>query len=133
MWLYDWCMTVTYNIMLTLTLDSKIENKNNISLTSIILTTGVCFILDMCWGLFHTWFIINYTLHFSHILLVSILYSSRDFFMFFSFSIISSYQMQFILKMKVYKINLEMYKLVECPWLQLIYCTVYLPCGHNFR
>ena len=43
------------------------------------------------------------------------------------------YQVQFILGLKVYKINLEMCELMEQPWLQLMYCTVCLPRGCNFR
>ena len=33
----------------------------------------------------------------------------------------------------VYRIDLEISRLVEQPWLQLICCTIYLPHGHNFR
>ena len=35
--------------------------------------------------------------------------------------------------MKVYRMDLEMSELVKQPWLQLMYCTICLPCGCNFR
>jgi len=36
-------------------------------------------------------------------------------------------------KMKVYRMNSEMSKLVEQPWIQLMYYTVCLPRDYNFR
>jgi len=36
-------------------------------------------------------------------------------------------------RVKVHRIDSEMSGLVERPWLQLMYCTIYLPCGCNFR
>ena len=36
-------------------------------------------------------------------------------------------------RVEVHRMDLEMSKLVEQPWLQLIYCTVCLPHGCNFR
>ena len=34
---------------------------------------------------------------------------------------------------EVHRMYLEMSGLVERPWLQLMYCTVCLLCGRNFR
>ena len=34
---------------------------------------------------------------------------------------------------KVCRVDSEMSGLMEQPWLQLMYCAVCLPCGHNFR
>ena len=36
-------------------------------------------------------------------------------------------------RVEVHRMDLEMSRLVEWPWLQLICCTVCLPCGCNFR
>ena len=35
-------------------------------------------------------------------------------------------------RVEVCRIDLEMSELVEQPWLQLMYCAVCFPCGHNF-
>ena len=40
-------------------------------------------------------------------------------------------QAWFTLGVKVHGINSKMCELVEQPWLQLMCCTVCLPCGHN--
>ena len=36
-------------------------------------------------------------------------------------------------RVEVHRMVLEIDGLVEQPWLQLIYCAVYLLYGHNFR
>ena len=36
-------------------------------------------------------------------------------------------------RIEVYKMDSELCGLVEQSWFQLIYCTVCLPYGHNFR
>jgi len=36
-------------------------------------------------------------------------------------------------RVEVCRIDSEISGLVKQPWLQLIYCTIYLPCGRNFR
>jgi len=36
-------------------------------------------------------------------------------------------------RVEVYRMNLEMSRLAERPWLQPICCAVCLPCGRNFR
>ena len=37
------------------------------------------------------------------------------------------------IRMEVHKMDSEMSRLVEQPWLQLMCCAVCLPCGHNFK
>jgi len=36
-------------------------------------------------------------------------------------------------RVEVYRTDLEMCRLVERPWLQLMYCAICLPYGYNFR
>jgi len=36
-------------------------------------------------------------------------------------------------RVEVRKMDSEMSRLIERPWLQLMYCAVCLLCGHNFR
>ena len=48
-------------------------------------------------------------------------------------SMVPDYQAYFTLEVKVHKKDSEMCRLVEQPWLQLMYCTVCLPYGRDFR
>jgi len=50
-----------------------------------------------------------------------------------SASFLSQCQAQFTLGVKVCKMGSELYGLMEQSWLQLICCTVCLPCGCDFR
>ena len=55
------------------------------------------------------------------------------------YSMINGFDNDFILsgtvhtRVEVCRMDPEMSRLVEWPWLQLICCTICLPCGRNFR